>query len=93
MQHAGAHMRHAGEHMRHAATHTWSGSSEAESEADSPSESTSPSRPGPEASEAVARGGESLALLRRQQVVGNLFPAAPSVMEAEAAVAFEKVKR
>ena len=48
---------------------------------------------GATASEAVARGEESLALLRRQQVVGNLFPAAPSVMEAEAAAAFEKVKR
>ena len=37
---------------------------------------------GPAAVEAIRKGQADLELLRRQQVIGNLYPAALSVMEA-----------
>lgn len=40
--------------------------------------------------DAVASGEKALEMLRRQQVVGNLYPAALSVMEAESPAAFEE---
>lgn len=40
---------------------------------------------GAEATEAIKRGHVDLQVLRRQQIVGNLYPAAMSVMDAPAA--------
>lgn len=40
---------------------------------------------GAEATDAIKRGHVDLQVLRRQQIVGNLYPAAMSVMDAPAA--------
>ena len=44
---------------------------------------------GAEQVEAIRKGQESLELLRRQQIIGNLYPTSGSVMEAPAAEGFE----
>ena len=48
---------------------------------------------GADAATALAAGDDALAMLRRAQIVGNLYPAAQSVMDAGAAQGFEDVKR
>lgn len=47
---------------------------------------------GADAAVALDAGKEALELLRRQRVVGQLYPAAPSVMDSAASGAFEDVK-
>ena len=44
---------------------------------------------GSEAATALQEGKDALEVLRRQRIVGQLYPAAQSVMDAEASRAFE----
>ena len=44
---------------------------------------------GADADAALQEGKEALEVLRRQRIVGQLYPAAQSVMDAEASRAFE----
>ena len=44
---------------------------------------------GAEADAALQEGKDALEVLRRQRIVGQLYPAAQSVMDAEASRAFE----
>ena len=56
---------------------------------DGTASAASPSPAGADADAALQEGKDALEVLRRQRIVGQLYPAAQSVMDAEASRAFE----